>query len=207
MRKINIAGQRFGRLMAMRECAERAAGRIHWLCLCDCGNTKAVSGQNLSRGRTQSCGCLRPDIMCLPPGEAAINAIFLTYRKNAERRGHTWELSRSLFSLLLNGNCFYCGSPPDRERLGGKKCGIGILLNGIDRADNREGYTVANSVSCCTDCNKLKGNFPSLDFVSRCILIANKWKGADLEGLVHYPFSTNGRGPHVKQRDQPTKIG
>ena len=30
-----------------------------WLCLCECGTTKAVLGRNLKSGGTQSCGCLR----------------------------------------------------------------------------------------------------------------------------------------------------
>lgn len=31
---------------------------IHWMCECDCGNTKVVSSHDLKMGTVQSCGCL-----------------------------------------------------------------------------------------------------------------------------------------------------
>lgn len=31
--------------------------RIYWDCICDCGNTKVVSGTSLRTGRTKTCGC------------------------------------------------------------------------------------------------------------------------------------------------------
>lgn len=32
-----------------------------WVCLCECGNEKIISGKNLRNGHTQSCGCLNKD--------------------------------------------------------------------------------------------------------------------------------------------------
>lgn len=49
---INIKGQRFGMLVA-----QRYIGNKNWECLCDCGNTKIVSGFNLRNNSTTSCGC------------------------------------------------------------------------------------------------------------------------------------------------------
>lgn len=53
----DISGQRFGRLVANRPTEERIGGSIVWECSCDCGNTTLVSGRNLVRGFTKSCGC------------------------------------------------------------------------------------------------------------------------------------------------------
>ena len=47
-------GQRFGRLLVITRTSKKGHD-YNWLCLCDCGNQKAVTGGNLRR--TQSCGC------------------------------------------------------------------------------------------------------------------------------------------------------
>jgi hypothetical protein len=54
-------GQRFGRLtvVAFHERRYVAGGTsIFWRCRCDCGNETIVAARHLSRGHTQSCGCL-----------------------------------------------------------------------------------------------------------------------------------------------------
>jgi len=54
--KTSLVGHRFGRLV-VTEFAGRGRGSVLWLCLCDCGNNHIVSGSNLKKGNTQSCGC------------------------------------------------------------------------------------------------------------------------------------------------------
>jgi hypothetical protein len=56
---IDLAGQRFGRLVALRACGRRKDGRMRWLCICDCGRALEVGGDCLRDGHTRSCGCLR----------------------------------------------------------------------------------------------------------------------------------------------------
>lgn len=56
--KIDLTGQRFGRLVVIRQ-ADNANGMTRWQCRCDCGNETIVYGSNLRRGYTQSCGCYR----------------------------------------------------------------------------------------------------------------------------------------------------
>lgn len=53
----DITGQRFGRLVATAPTDGRKDGSIIWECRCDCGGTALVSGRNLVRGFTKSCGC------------------------------------------------------------------------------------------------------------------------------------------------------
>jgi hypothetical protein len=50
-----VAGQRFGRLIAV----ERSARSGHWRFRCDCGNEKEISVYKAKNGNTRSCGCLR----------------------------------------------------------------------------------------------------------------------------------------------------
>jgi hypothetical protein len=56
---IDLSGQRFGRLTAIRYIkAEKK-----WECLCDCGTTKIVKTMLLRSGKTRSCGCLRREVV------------------------------------------------------------------------------------------------------------------------------------------------
>lgn len=58
----NIAGQRFGRLVALGPVGYQHTS-ISWLCQCDCGKQTAVITRNLRNGNTKSCGCRRIDIL------------------------------------------------------------------------------------------------------------------------------------------------
>ena len=56
----DLTGQRFGRLIVIHPTQKRGnGGNIVWKCQCDCGNTVKVSGDNLKRGHTKSCGCFQ----------------------------------------------------------------------------------------------------------------------------------------------------
>lgn len=54
MKKVDMVGQRFGRL----EVIERHGAGSMWRCVCDCGTEKIVRGGSLTSGNTRSCGCL-----------------------------------------------------------------------------------------------------------------------------------------------------
>lgn len=56
---INIAGQKFGKLIAIRQAGKNKWKQYLWLCKCDCGKATIVLDYNLNSGHTQSCGCLR----------------------------------------------------------------------------------------------------------------------------------------------------
>ena len=53
----DIAGQRFGKLVAIEPTKERKYGYVMWRCRCDCGNEKYVAAGNLVSGGVKSCGC------------------------------------------------------------------------------------------------------------------------------------------------------
>lgn len=54
---IDITGQRFGRLVAVRVDHLGPSGLRYWFCQCDCGNTNVVGVGSLRGGNTKSCGC------------------------------------------------------------------------------------------------------------------------------------------------------
>lgn len=62
MRKLNLTGQRFGRLVVIKEAGRSSDGRVRWLCKCDCGNyTSTPSTKTLRNGTCRSCGCIEKE--------------------------------------------------------------------------------------------------------------------------------------------------
>jgi len=59
---------------------------------------------------------------------------------------------------ILNQKCHYCDSSDPV---------------GIDRRDSSKGYTVYNSVACCSMCNYMKNVYTEEQFIGQCIKIAN----------------------------------
>lgn len=63
MRVIDETGNRYGRLTVLYRTQPtdklRTDTNAYWLCACECGKVTVASGNNLRRGKVQSCGCLR----------------------------------------------------------------------------------------------------------------------------------------------------
>jgi len=63
---IDMAGQRFGRLTAIKAANKQKHGGIIWECICDCGRTVYVRQDNIKNGITKSCGCLKRELVRSP---------------------------------------------------------------------------------------------------------------------------------------------
>jgi hypothetical protein len=55
---IDLTGQRFGRLVAVRIVGRDRYRRVQWACVCDCGRKSIATTEVLRQGKTRSCGCL-----------------------------------------------------------------------------------------------------------------------------------------------------
>jgi len=60
-RKLELSGERFGRLRVIDQASKRCNGHICWICRCDCWNYTVTTGIHLNSGHTQSCGCIRAE--------------------------------------------------------------------------------------------------------------------------------------------------
>lgn len=61
-RYTDIKGMRFGRLVTIDVTNARSPkGSVMWQCRCDCGKEVLVSEEQLSCGRSRSCGCLKKE--------------------------------------------------------------------------------------------------------------------------------------------------
>lgn len=57
-RFIDLTGQRFGRLVVVKELPREGSASPRWLCKCDCGGERISTTIVLRRGDCNSCGCL-----------------------------------------------------------------------------------------------------------------------------------------------------
>lgn len=77
---------------------------------------------------------------------------FSSLRAQARAAGRTMGISFEYFVILRSHPCNYCGgSLPESG-------------SGMDRLDNRIGYTLSNTVACCGQCNRDKGRLEQIGF-------------------------------------------
>ena len=58
---IDLTGQRFERLVVIKENGRTQGKQVLWLCKCDCGNETIIIGSSLKNGQTKSCGCYQKE--------------------------------------------------------------------------------------------------------------------------------------------------
>lgn len=105
MRKaLSRTGVRYGRLVAI-SLADRkdSKGGLYWLCQCDCGNQKEISGSNLTSGKAKSCGCLAKQL-----SSERAKKIFTKEKQICSIDGCTNDTSKGGFGL--------CGKHAQRVR-------------------------------------------------------------------------------------------
>ena len=174
----DMTGQCFGRLLVTKRDGTYLKNRLAvWRCKCDCGNVTFVRGASLRKGTTKSCGCLSKEMtsarMKLPDGESSFNTLYGSYQRNAEKRGHNFDISKSLFRQLVVQPCYYCGELPSNVCKSNKNTKGVFVYNGLDRIQNEIGYIPDNVVPCCSRCNYVKATLSVSEFIDHCKKIVN----------------------------------
>lgn len=59
---VDLAGDRFGRLVVVRRAGRSSDRKAMWLCRCDCGREIRTMSRSLRVGLTRSCGCIRREV-------------------------------------------------------------------------------------------------------------------------------------------------
>jgi hypothetical protein len=55
--KVDLIGQRFGKVVVAEKLGTSKHRTILWNCVCDCGNTIIAQTSDLRKGKIRSCGC------------------------------------------------------------------------------------------------------------------------------------------------------
>ena len=114
---IDITGMRYGKLLVLNEHSRDKHGNVTWLCRCDCGNTKIVSGNCLRKGITTNCGCSKKSAQIIDITEKRYGR--LTVKRligKTSYRDTLWECECDCGNKvvvkkgnLLSGNTKSCG--------------------------------------------------------------------------------------------------
>lgn len=56
---VDQVGKKFGYWSVIERAGANNKGAATWLCECTCGTRKVVSAENLTRGKSKSCGCMK----------------------------------------------------------------------------------------------------------------------------------------------------
>lgn len=178
----NRVGERYGRLLVTSHAGKDARNKHLWLCKCDCGNEKVVVSDNLSSGKSNSCGCLLREFLKRKGNQYGLyedrQEAMLKVQYSHLKRRHTKNnmvgvvIDYEKFKKLSKSKCKYCGTEyskviEDRlnESKSQKRLSEEILkINGIDRLDCNIGYTNENSVTCCKTCNFAKNTLSESEF-------------------------------------------
>lgn len=187
MRGIKIQfepNEKIGRLTAVKNLNKscdvgRNARRTMWLFRCDCGKEIEAVACDVKYRRKLSCGCLQLEhwkncgnrlspLMTKPNKEGPVNKLYGNYIRQAKRRGYSWDLSKDQFRELIKQNCYYCGSEPLSEYTTARKITSQniLLYNGVDRKDNKLGYTKENCITACGICNRMKMDLDFNTFIT-----------------------------------------
>lgn len=190
---IDLTGQKFGKLTAIRYAGQAGRRSTRWLCRCECGKEVIVSTGHLRSGHSKSCGCLSLErIKQLNYKTGLYNTRLYRVYRNMMNRCY-WEKSQMYHRYGARG-IGVCEEWRDKED-GFKNFSEWALLNGyseklsIDRIDNDKDYSAENCrwVDAYMQANNKSNN--RLLKVNGEIDTVGNWArrtGANYWNLMHY---------------------
>lgn len=180
---INIVGNRYGRLVVLRESTEHEHSRYtYWVCKCDCGKESTTRGTNLKDGHAKSCGCLNTEKIrnnkrrwtgCGDIGGTHIARI----KGVARKRGMEYNISKEyLWRLFLEQDkrCAITNIPLTQMEYIGQKNGYSAYkpaTASLDRIDSSKGYIEGNVQWVHKKINELKWNHTMEELYDWCELV------------------------------------
>lgn len=195
---VDLKGKIFGRLTVVAYSGINNKKWHVWRCICNCGKEITIPSKHLNGGKVISCGCRRKETLVefgnhyshfwkgkhscnrLPDGEASFRHVLASYKAGAKGRGLAFSLSEDQFRNLTKMRCAYCGTEPDKTYRAKNAVGSYTYI-GVDRCDNSAGYTVENSVPCCTVCNRSKRDMTISDFAEWVRKVYSFWAAHTVE--------------------------
>ena len=153
-KKIDLTGQRFGRLLVIREYGRDKNGAVLWLCRClgkngyDCGKEVVATTGHLRSESVQSCGCLKRERLSERNTShgCANEPWYPIYKAMMVRCGH-WEGGEEyVLRNYRDRGIIVC----EEWRNSTRAFGDWLLAHGwhkglqIDRIDNNKGYSPEN---------------------------------------------------------------
>lgn len=190
----DIAGMRFGKLIAVASTEERRWESVVWLCKCDCGKEIKTRSANLIGGHSRSCGCSRKGTntgimlnrtLGSHPSWKGYGMISGEYfgklRYGAKIRNILFDISIEYLWKMFEDQgrkCALTGQnlafPPQVVRRGMKKgyCSVEHTAS-LDRIDSNLGYIVGNIQWVHKEMNLAKHSLSQKRFIELCQMVVD----------------------------------
>ena len=139
----NLTGFLFGKLTVIGFSGANGNSVSYWFCRCSCGNITNVAGSSLSRGYSNSCGCMPRGV--LPPKTGT--------KRNPQNLSRTHVSWKSMIGRCFNKN------NPSYDNYGGRGIAIcdrwlvfeNFLQDMGERPDNTSIERIKNNEGYCKD--------------------------------------------------------
>ena len=115
--RIDIMGQRFGKLIVVEYAGKNKFNFVQWKCLCDCGSYRIAIGTTLRQGRVTHCGCSKKTSKINMLGKVFGRLTVTREAGRSKDKKVMWECSCSCSGKLIiisgvylrNGHTRSCG--------------------------------------------------------------------------------------------------
>lgn len=185
----DLTGQRFGRYIVIEKLDKRTnSGGVIFLCRCDCGQEKEVSGYVLLSGAVVSCGCVGRENRIKSNTTHGLSKTpeYRRYIANKRREQDSqWTVEMEIVLRDLQRECVICGSRDE--------------LTTDHVLPFSKGYSLqpGNCVILCKSCNSKKSNkslseLPldwQVSIIWSAFAFKNHWDSRELE---YREISSNG---------------
>lgn len=158
------SGQKFDKLITIKQIGKRKNGAIIWECQCNCGNLAYVDTGSLKSKKSKSCGCNRNRLKSDHPSWKGYELLsghkFSNIRFGAKKRNIYFDIdSKFLWDLYIrqNKHCYLSSIKLDD-----------INQSSLDRKDSTQGYIKNNVGWCHKDLNLIKADFSIQEFIEWC---------------------------------------
>lgn len=128
-KKLNIAGERYGALVALYDTGQKINGATAWMFQCDCGNKKMLPINNVRYGAIKSCGCY----------------INKKLPKKRKQRVQVGDVFGELIVVQVMGQ-----SDNDAHYQSKVRCTCGNVFT------TRDTFLICGKRTCCPQCSNLK---------------------------------------------------
>lgn len=162
-KRIDLTGLTFSKLKVLKldEKRTQETGRGYWFCQCSCSkkNIKSISGKELRKNRTKSCGCHRIKKLVDIVGKTYGKLEVIKYIEKDKNGHHTWlcqcDCPRKkripvTGGHLKSGHTTSCGC---EHRVNAIKIGARNLINGFNKKVNIKKGDVFNYLIAIKESN------------------------------------------------------
>jgi hypothetical protein len=171
MRGSDLTGKKFGKL-TVKELVGTKNGIRYWLCECDCGTSKEIRRDHLTKNMTKTCGCGAHPSKSDHKSWRGYGDIPLDFysniRRGAESRNIEFNISiEYLWETFLNQNgmCALSGKPLNFGRIVKDKKTQTVS---VDRIDSKIGYIEGNIQWVDKVINIMKNKLNETEFFKIC---------------------------------------